>query len=438
MKQLKKAGRFLCSMKFAIILLVVIVLVCTVGSVVPQGKDASWYTANYSRQAAGAVMLFGLDDVFHSWWFIVLTLFLCMNLLLCSILRFPRLFKKMKSGFHLAKRLNTWNEPPVILTEKDPKELFPKLGFRNMQTGELDVQEEHKKTYYASKNKIGIWGPWLCHLGMVIVIAGFGLGQMQKEEYTVYGVPGQTKEVGDTGYELSIDEFEVKLREDGTVDQYTSVLTMTDTYSGKSNTGEASVNHPLSVFGMKLYQNSTGWAATLDVYKDGEKMQEDLLCAGEYAFVENTDGLSVGLNAFYPDFVEDENGHPMTLSSELKNPGYLYSIYYQNQIVGMNVLTEGEKITVEDYEFIFRNPQQYTLIQVKHDPFTPLTAIGGLIILCSLILAFYVHPKELWAVKEKDGVWRVGAKSRKSGEMYIEEIKKIWDTLEKEESVRGK
>ncbi|MCI6866340.1 MAG: cytochrome c biogenesis protein ResB, partial [Lachnospiraceae bacterium] len=84
MKQLKKAGRFLCSMKFAIILLVVIVLVCTVGSVVPQGKDASWYTANYSRQAAGAVMLFGLDDVFHSWWFIVLTLFLCMNLLLCS------------------------------------------------------------------------------------------------------------------------------------------------------------------------------------------------------------------------------------------------------------------------------------------------------------------------------------------------------------------
>ena len=72
MKQLKKAGRFLCSMKFAIILLVVIVLVCTVGSVVPQGKDASWYTANYSRQAAGAVMLFGLDDVFHSWWFIVL------------------------------------------------------------------------------------------------------------------------------------------------------------------------------------------------------------------------------------------------------------------------------------------------------------------------------------------------------------------------------
>ena len=118
---------------------------------------------------------------------------------------------------------------------------------------------------------------------MVIVIAGFGLGQMLKEEYTVYGVPGQTKEVGDTGYELSIDEFEVKLREDGTVDQYTSVLTMTDTYSGKSNTGEASVNHPLSVFGMKLYQNSTGWAATLDVYKDGEKIQEELLCAGEYA-----------------------------------------------------------------------------------------------------------------------------------------------------------
>ena len=51
-------------MKFAIILLVVIVLVCTVGSVVPQGKDASWYTANYSRQAAGAVVVYCFDLVF--------------------------------------------------------------------------------------------------------------------------------------------------------------------------------------------------------------------------------------------------------------------------------------------------------------------------------------------------------------------------------------
>ena len=478
MKQLKKAGKFLCSMKFAIILLIVLALACTVGSVIPQGEPTSWYTTNYSQQVAGAVMLFGLNDIFHCWWFVVLTLFLCVNLLFCNILHFPRLMRRMKSGFTPVKSISGWDGKDALLMKGEPDMLFAKLGFRNVRSGKmavckLEIEEEAERTVsaeeqnaaqmvgvsgkdekdavqmpgvpadgkelevrYSVKNKIGIWGAWLCHFGMLVIIAGFGLGQMLKTEYTVYGVPGQTKPVGDTGYELTIDAFEVKLREDGTVDQYTSGLTVMDTLTGKKENGEASVNAPLSLFGMKLYQNSTGWAANLTVYKDGEKLQEELLCAGEYASVEDKEGLSVGLNAFYPDFYEDENGQPMTLTPYLKNPGYLYSIYFRNQIVGMNVLTGDDKITVEEYEFVFHDPQQYTLIQIKRDPFSLLAAVGGVLVMISLILAFYMYPKELWAVRGSDGIWRIGGKSRKAGSMYQEEITKAWSELEKEESTK--
>ncbi|MDO4323747.1 MAG: cytochrome c biogenesis protein ResB [Lachnospiraceae bacterium] len=510
MKQLKKAGKFLCSMKFAIILLVVLALACTVGSVIPQGESASWYTANYSQQMAGAVMLFGLDDIFHCWWFIVLTLFLCLNLLCCNILHFPKLIRRMKQGFTPAKSISGWDGKVAAETKRDPEKLFAKMGFRNVLSGRLAVcriagedagaeaaagpgqnvgagvaevdqdagtavawssqtagaeaavrmeqntgageavrsgqtagaeaagPRQELEVRYAVKNKIGIWGAWLCHFGMLVIIAGFGLGQMLKTEYTVYGVPGQTKPIGDTGYELTIDAFEVKLREDATVDQYTSALTVTDSQTGRKESGEASVNAPLSLFGMKLYQNSTGWAASLDVYKDGEKLQEELLCAGEYAAVKDMEGLAVVLNAFYPDFYEDESGQPMTLSPYLKNPGYLYSIYYHDKIVGMNVLTGNDKITVEDYEFVFHDPQQYTLIQAKRDPFSLLAAAGGVMVLFSLILAFYVHPRELWAVRDGDGIWHIGGKSRKAGTMYLEEIKNAWAELEKEETKDGK
>lgn len=441
MKQLKRAGKFLCSMKFAIILLLFLVVACTVGSVIPQGESTSWYTANYSRQLAGAVLLFGLNDIFHCWWFILLTLFLCLNLLCCNVLRFPSLIRRTKNGFTAVKSISDWDGKAIIETTENPERLFAKLGFHNIHRGKIaaaaDVLSECEYLY-AAKNKIGIWGAWLCHLGMLIIIAGFGLGQMMKTEYTVYGVPGQTKPVGDTGYELTIDSFEVKLREDTTVDQYTAQLTMRDTASGDTASGEASVNAPLSLFGMKLYQNSTGWAATLDIYKDGEKLQEELLCAGEYALVEDMDGLAVVLNAFYPDFYEDENGQPMTLTPLLNNPGYLYSIYYHDQVVGMNVLTGNEKITVEDYEFIFRDPQQYTLIQVKRDPFTWLAALGGLMVMLALILAFYIHPRELWALKGDDGVWRIGGRSRKSGAMFAEETARAWSELEKEDTKDGK
>ncbi len=438
MKQLKKAGKFLCSMKFAIILLIVLALTCTVGSVIPQGEPTSWYTTNYSQQAAGAVMLFGLNDIFHCWWFVVLTLFLCVNLLFCNILHFPRLMRRMKSGFTPVKSISGWDGKDALLMKGEPDRLFAKLGFRNVRSGKMAVDKLELEVRYSVKNKVGIWGAWLCHFGMLVIIAGFGLGQMLKTEYTVYGVPGQTKPVGDTGYELTIDAFEVKLREDGTVDQYTSGLTVTDTLTGKKENGEASVNAPLSLFGMKLYQNSTGWAANLTVYKNGEKLQEELLCAGEYASVEDKEGLSVGLNAFYPDFYEDENGQPMTLTPYLKNPGYLYSIYFRNQIVGMNVLTGDDKITVEEYEFVFHDPQQYTLIQIKRDPFSLLAAVGGVLVMISLILAFYMYPKELWAVRGSDGIWRIGGKSRKAGSMYQEEITRAWSELEKEEKIDGK
>ena len=114
----------------------------------------------------------------------------------------------------------------------------------------------------------------------------------------------------------------------------------------------------------------------------------------------------------------------MTLTPALRDPGYLYTLYYHDQILGMNVLTGDDKITVEDYTIYFRDPQQYTLIQVKRDPFSPLAAVGGLMVLVSLILAFYVRPEEMWAVREENGTWAIFGRSRKGGAMFLEEIKK--------------
>ena len=54
----------------------------------------------------------------------------------------------------------------------------------------------------------------MCHLGILLLILGFTLGQLTHREWTVYGVPGDTKPIGDTGYFLTIDDFEVWLREE--------------------------------------------------------------------------------------------------------------------------------------------------------------------------------------------------------------------------------
>ncbi len=431
MDRLRKAGRFLCSMKCAVILLVILALACTAGSLLPQGQTAAYYTANYAESLAGAILLFRLDDVFHCWWFVGLTLFLCANLLACNVLRFPALMKRMKEGFTAVKRIAGWDGIPAAVTAEEPEEIFRKLGFRNVTRGVMAAAkvaqtggvETSVPTRYAVRHRAGIWGAWLCHLGMLVVIAGFGLGQMFQVQYSVYGVPGQTKLVGDTGYTLRIDDFQVKLREDDTVEQYETAVTVSGNGTA-GETGTVSVNHPLTLHGMKLYQNSTGWAANVQIFKGNELLQEGVICAGEYALVEDMEGLAVVLNAFYPDYVRGADGMPMTASPALNHPGYLYTLYYHDQILGMNVLTEDEIITVEDYGIRFTDPQQYTLIQVKRDPFTPLAAAGGLLVMLALVLAFYLPPEEVWAVQREDGTWALAGKSRKAGAYFLEELAK--------------
>lgn len=414
MSKIKQIAARLFSMKTALFILSLLIIACVAGSVIPQGEIEAYYTGYYPDWAGLFFLLMGLDDVFHSWWFVVLTLFLCVNLLGCNLLHFPLLLRQMKTGFSLELRLDAWDGTQEVLVSQHPEELFERMGFHRMKA----VEQDGKEYRYAVRNKVGIWGAWLTHLGMLIIIVGFALGQMYTVKYTVYGVPGQTKPVANTGYALTIDDFSVALRADETVDQYTSHLTLTDIETGESRSGEASVNHPLSLFGMKLYQNSTGWAAQLQIWKGEELIEHGVICAGEHITVPGMDDLVLAFNAFYPDYTIGANDMPATASSHVNNPAYLYTLYYQEGILGMNVLMADERITVGDYSFVFSNPQSYTLIQLKHDPFTWLAGIGGLVMTAALFLAFYLRTEELWAVRLEDGRWAFAGYSKKGSVLF--------------------
>ena len=375
-------------MQFALILLLVLAAACAFGSFITQGQTLSWYTTTYGERAAAAIMLFGLDDVFHSVWFVVITAFLCLNLVFCNVIRAPGLIRLWKAGFVPEKREKSCGRI-YGTSEKDPAELFSEMG----------------------------WGAWLCHLGILILIIGFGVGQMLKTETAVYGVTGQSKRIGDTSFVLTIDDFRIDLRGDETVDQYTTDFTVRNVSNGDEMSGTTSVNYPAAMFGMKFYQNSTGWAAAMHVSKDGEEIQNDVVCVGEVTPIAEVPGLSVLIQAFYPDFFMDAGGEIGTRSSELKNPYYLYIAYYNDRVIGMNALGADEYITIDDLTVWFTDPQSYTLIQITTEPFSKLALAGGIVIMLGLLLALYVQPAEMWA-RKKDGLWLVTGSSRKGGVLF--------------------
>ena len=307
--------RFLRSMRFSFVLLFAIIAACIAGSVKP--------------------------GVFTSWWFLLLAGLLCLNLILCSVSRFPAILKAWKAS---------------------------------------------------GKKSIGMWGSWITHLGMLLLITGFVAGQYTSKEESFYGIAGSSQPVGNSGLFAAIDSFEVKIREDNTVEQYTAGLTISNA-GGISKSGSASVNHPFEAFGYSFYQDSMGWATYVDIYKSEQPVKTDLICAGEYTFPDDHPGLVLMFNKFYPDLEKSENGGYISKTPLMNNPHSLYTVYHNGSVLGMGLAAPGTPVDAGDYRFVMRDPVEYTLIVAKKDPTVWLVGTSAVVLLIGLFISFYIR---LW------------------------------------------
>ncbi|MBO4839190.1 MAG: cytochrome c biogenesis protein ResB [Lachnospiraceae bacterium] len=336
----RKILHFLCGMPFSFVLLAIILAACVAGSVIPQGQPASVYQEMYGERGSGLILGLQLDQVFRSAWFLTLAALLCLNLILCSVSRFGAV-------------LRVWKK----------------------------------------EKRYGIWGSWLTHLGLLLLIVSFAAGQFLAREEVIYGIAGSTQPLGKTGLAVTIDSFEVTLRDDYTVEQYTAGLTVADA-SGQTVSGAASVNHPLEAFGYDFYQDSMGWATYVDIFKDGQLIKTDLICTGEYTYPDELPALALLFNKFYPDFAEGADGAFYSRTPLPENPRCLYSIYYEGRLMAMDLTEPGAAVPVHNYVFTLRDPVEYTLIVARNDPAAPAALLSAAVLLAGLVLSFYVRPWE--------------------------------------------
>ena len=391
---MKKIGKFLSSMPFAITLLVLLAAACAFSSTVSQGQAYEYYAAQYGERTAGLILALHLDDAFHSWWFIGLSAFLCLNLLCCNLIRLPGLLKRVRA-FAKPDGTTASNATAEAEGTGDPRRLFAALHMPSVREGE-------NGQLYATGNRAGFWGAWICHLGILLLILGFALGQI-------------------TSLTVTVDDFRVDRTESGSVQQYTASLTVSDPATGKTENGDASVNAPARLHGYKFFQNSVGWGADVRILENGEELQTEKLCVGEFAAVKDKPELVIYFPAFYPDY----SGEPKQSDPSLpvNDPAYLYQVYYQGQILGMNILKAGEELTIDEYTVLFENPRNYTLLAVKRDVFTWLVLLGGLVTLAGLVMAFWLQPRAVCAVKEGEN-WHVFGRCQKGGVLFREEFLK--------------
>ena len=402
MEILKKTCKFIASMRFAIILLIVVAIACVVGSLVPQGEQFALYRDSYSERTAAFILAFHLDDVFHSWWFIALVTLLCLSVLLCNLTRVRSLIRQTKFAADPAHAIaETPTATASGVTAIEP--VFKRLHFyRPVKTA-----VEGKDVLFGCRNRLGFWGAWVCHIGIVLIVLGYALGQMTLFSTDVYGTPGQTKPIESTPYEVTIDDFQIDRSETGFIEQYVSTLTVRNTETGETQRGTSSVNHPAVLGGYKFYQTASGSATRVTIAENGVPFESADLCVGEELTIEFLPGLSLYLVAYEPD----HSGRP----------AYHILFFYngQHMDVGKTYFAPGAVIDMNPYAITLSEPIDYTLLRVKKDSFAWLVAVGAVLTALGLFLALYVVPETLWAVRDEDGTWTVSGRSRKLAPLFI-------------------
>lgn len=423
---MKKLGRFLSSMGFAVALLVLLAAACALSSLVEQGLTREAYEVRYGSGMASIIMALQVNDAYHSVWFIALSGFLCLNLLLCSVLRFSSFLRRYRQEKDSAA-VNT----PGNLGESETEQ--PEQVFRTMRLMPLRCTDaQGKEALFASGNRVGVWGAWICHVGVLLLIAGFALGQITMQESVIWGIPGDTRILEGTGIEIVIDDFRTETREDASIAQYVTEITVNDPAAGRPEKATISVNNPADAGGFRLYQNNTGTAVSASVKRDGKETQRKTLLP-QQAMAESVLGLEdqpeyafyfAGIRKMQEEGQEDQTLYVMDL---YRNGVFQQSYYY----VGEGVATVGgDEITF--------SPRTFTLLAARKDSFAPMALLGGIITLLGLALAFLFQPRALWAVRGEDGKWSLRGRCRKGQALMQEQLEAAVRNVAAGEEEHGK
>ena len=344
---MKKLFAFLRSMRFGMLLLVLVMAFSFAGSLIPQGEDAMTYVRAYGATAAGLLLRTGLTDVFRAWYFIALLVLLCGNLVLCSIVRFPaarRAFDRLKEEARDAEP-----DRPV------------KPGGAERVRGLLRKERFRRDGAVWFINGAGAYGSFLTHLSILLVLLFGSLALATPVVTDTTVLPGEAVAL-DGGVRVECLSFRIE-DETGRLD-YASRLRVTDGKEAVER--EIRVNEPLRFKGYKIYQQTYGTAGRVRVFNSANGAEETFSLT-EPAFLSIDGRNGVYFRALYPGYLKGEDGsYTLITSSSMSYADPVYEVQSVTDGSAASVLAfPGETLTIGDISFTFLEPEEYPGLRIK-------------------------------------------------------------------------
>jgi len=396
---MKKFSQFLnglSSLKTAILLLLIIAISCAVGTIIPQQETDQFYYDNFNKTPflgiinGNILLLFELNHIYTSFWFLLLLSWLGIALAVCS---FKRQLPMLKSAlnwidYKSPRQIIKLSIAQTIETN-NPSESLKKIII-NLKTHGWKVKETEGRIA-ARQGVIGRIGPILIHLGMILLMIGATYGSLNGQTTEKFLAPGRSIDLLDKnkekGLTIELKNFQIERDPQGRAEQYRSKINVIEP-NGNNQTKEISVNYPLRFKGITLYQADWSLAAITLQINNSPKLQIPIKRIPELG--EQVWGTII------PTKKDGTDQILLTVNSEI-GPVIIYD-KDGNRMINLSTNTEAE-VKGTTIKIINIIPSSGLLL--KRDPGVPIVYSSFAIILIGGSLSL-ISTKKIWVVHEEE------------------------------------
>ncbi len=175
---------FFCSLKLAIITLILLAMTSIIGTVIQQNKSPQEYMEIYGMSESTYKTLNALQffDMYHSYWFLSLLGIFAVNLICCSIKRLPRIIKVVREPVFTADDglFRTFSNREEIVAEGTVESVRDKIvAVLGQKFAKPVITDEDGKAYlFSQKGAFSRFGVYVTHTSILIIFLGAMIGNI--------------------------------------------------------------------------------------------------------------------------------------------------------------------------------------------------------------------------------------------------------------------
>jgi cytochrome c biogenesis protein len=419
---------FFSSVRLTITLFIILAVTSVFGTVIPQQEAAISFVQKLSPGLVKLLHSLQLFDMYHSAWFLCIIGLLALNLIICSLNRWPLTLKRYRNRPSPSRALPFADIPPEedILVEGDRHQarqsVLECLQARYKNTDSKETPEGD--FFYGDKGRFSYFGVYLVHASFLLILLGASMGSLfgfegyvnipEKETIDSVLLKGGAHEHKNLGFQVRCDKFSVDYYDNGTPKEYRSDLSFLE-QGQKVFQKPLLVNHPVSFRGVSFYQ--TSWGTLV-----GDRVKIQIKRSDKEAAP-----LIIDLEKEKPVDLPDNKGRLIVTharSDHMRLGPAVHVVIQPKQgdmirfWLFLNEKDIREKMPGIFNQFDTLNPaafkpfifslvqidsRYYTGLLVKRDPGVPLVWMGFILIMVGLFIAFFTSHQQVWirVIQEK-------------------------------------